>query len=153
LSVSLALNALLLALLWHGMSVRDTRADVGATEELTPHMEIMQHLSHKLGLAIQARNQPLAAFYLEEIHETTEVIQKKFPTYDKHDIAELMGAMLVPSIDPLKKSINAKSWAIANAGYTKLLDSCNDCHAATDHEFVKITAPTANPFNQAFSLK
>jgi len=138
---------------WHGLSVRDTRADVGATEELMPYMEIMQHLSHKLGLAIQARNQPLAAFYLEEIQETTQIIQKKFPTYDKQDIAELAGAMLVPSLEPLKKSINAKSWAIANAGYTKLIDSCNDCHAATEHEFVKITAPTANPFNQSFSLK
>ncbi len=151
---SIVLNMVLMSLLWHGTSVRDTRADVGpGGEELMPYMETMQHLSHKLGLAIQARNQPLAAFYLEEIEETTEIIQKKFPTYDTHDIGELAGAMLIPSIEPLEKSIGAGSWVVAGAGYTKLINSCNDCHAATDHEYVKITSPTANPFNQSFSPK
>lgn len=148
---SLALNALLLSLLWDGMSVRETRADAGATEELVPYMEILQHLTHKLGLSIQAKNEPLASFYLEEIGTTVSIIRKKFPTYDKMEIGSLAGAMLVPQIDPLQKSVKAKNWVIANAGYTKLVDSCNDCHGAADHEFIQITAPTGNPFNQTFS--
>ena len=148
---SLAINALLLALVWDGLSVPATRADVGPTQELVPYMEIMQHLSHKLGLAIQAKNEPLASFYLEEIEETTNVIRKKFPTYDRMDIAELAGAMLVPSIGPLEKSLSTANWDIANAAYAKLIDSCNDCHAATEHEYVKIIVPTANPFNQTLS--
>jgi hypothetical protein len=111
----------------------------------------MQHNAHKLGLALQAKNQPLASFYMEELQETAGIIQKKFPTYDKLAIAQLMNAMLVPSFAPLDKSIKASSWAISNASYTKLIDSCNACHAAAQHGFVKITAPTSNPFNQSFS--
>lgn len=150
---SLALNALLLVVLAGGAPVRESRADVGATEELVPYMEILQHLSHKLGLSIQAKNEPLASFYLQEIDETVGLIRKKFPTYDKMEIASLANAMIVPSIEPLRKSIKAKNWVITNAGYTKLLDSCNDCHGATDHEYIQITTPTTNPFNQTFSLQ
>jgi hypothetical protein len=153
LSASLLLNVLLaLSLVGRGAWVRDSRADVTPSgEELAPYMAMMQHLTHKLGLSLQARNAPLAGFYIEEIQETSEVIQKKFPTYDKIAVGQLMNAMLVPSIGPLDKSIKASSWAIANAGYTKLLDSCNGCHAAAQHPFIKITAPTQNPFNQSFS--
>ena len=150
---SLALNALLLSLLGNGAAVGETRAQAPAREELVPHMEILQHLSHKLGLSVQAKNEPLASFYLEEIEKTVDIMRKRFPTYDNMEIGSLAGAMLVPSIDPLEKSLKAKNWVTANAGYTKLIDSCNDCHGATDHEYIQITAPTANPFNQTFSLK
>jgi hypothetical protein len=149
--VSLATNTLLIPMLWHGGAVRETRADVGATEDLTPYMETLQHLSHKLGLAIQAKNAPLASFYIEEIGENAEVVQKKFPTYDKWSVSQLTGAMLVPSISPLQKSLKASNWAMSNAGYKKLLESCNGCHVATEHAFVKIVAPGSNPFNQTFS--
>jgi hypothetical protein len=150
---SLAVNAVLLSLLWGGVPVRESRADVGATEELVPYMEILQHLSHKLGLSIQAKNEPLASFYLQEVDETLGVIRKKFPTYDKMEIAGLVNAMIVPSIDPLRKSLKAKNWVTTNASYNKLIESCNDCHGGTDHEYIQITAPTTNPFNQTFSLK
>src|SRR6186713_2386472 len=48
-------------------------------------------------------------------------------------------------IAPLEKSIKASNWALSNAGYTKLVDSCNSCHTAAQHAFIKITAPTQNP--------
>ena len=148
---SLCINILLLSLLWGGRPVSESRADAGATEELVPYMEILQHLSHKLGLAIQAKNEPLASFYVDETEETIEIIRKKFPTYDKMEIASLAGAMIVPQIDPLRVSLKAKNWVTTNASYTKFVDSCNGCHAATAHKFIVITAPTTNPFNQTFA--
>jgi len=153
LAVSVVLNvALIIALSGDLPWVRDSRADVGtAGDDLSPYMALMQHHAHKLGLALQAKNQPLASFYMEEVEETAETIQKKFPTYDKIAVGPLMNAMLVPSIAPLEKSIKASNWAISTAGYTKLIDSCNACHTAAQHGFVKITAPTQNPFNQSFS--
>lgn len=148
---SLALNVLLLVSLWQGVWVRNSHADVEGGEELVPYMQTMQHLSHKLGLSIQSKNGPLAAFYLEEIEETTAIIQKKFPVYDTFKVGQLTGAMFVPSIEPLEKSVKASNWAMTNAGFTKMIDSCNTCHLATAHGFVKITTPTGNPFNQSFS--
>src|SRR5262249_2254737 len=97
---SLVLNVTLIIALSGDFS----RADVSpAGEDLSPYMALMQHHVHKLGLALQAKNQPLASFYMEEVEETAEIIQKKFPTYDKVAVAQLMSAMLVPSIAPLDK--------------------------------------------------
>jgi hypothetical protein len=151
--ISLSINVLLLFLAGGGRPVRESHADAGAGEELVPYMEILQHLSHKLGLAIQAKNEPLASFYVEEVEETIEIIRKKFPVYDDMQIASLAGAMMVPQIEPLEISLKAKNWVTTNASYTKLIDSCNSCHAATAHKFVVITAPTTNPFNQTFAPK
>ncbi|HET6350198.1 MAG TPA: hypothetical protein VFH88_14060 [Candidatus Krumholzibacteria bacterium] len=152
LAASLIFNLLLLSLVGHSFWVRDTRADVGPNgEDLAPYMAQMQHLSHKLGLSIQAHNAPLASFYIEEMQETAGIIQKKFPTYDKVAVGTLMGAMLVPQFSPLARAVTASNWAISNAGYAKLLESCNGCHAAANHGFIHITTPTGNPFNQSFS--
>ena len=150
---SLVLNLLLaLSLAGRVAWVGESRADVTTSgEELSPYMALMQHHLHKLGLAVQSKNAPLAGFYLEEVEETAAIIQKKFPTYDKIAVGPLVSAMLVPSIAPLEKSIKASNWALSNTGYTKLIDSCNGCHAAAQHNFIKITAPTQNPFNQSFS--
>jgi hypothetical protein len=145
---SLLLNLGLVVALSDDFARADTTP---AGEELSPYMALMQHHMHKLGLALQAKNTALAAFYLEEVEETSEIIQKKFPTYDKIAVGPLMNAMLVPSIAPLEKSIKASNVALSNAGYTKLIDSCNSCHTAAQHAFIKITAPTSNPFNQSFS--
>jgi len=145
---SLLLNLGLVAALSGGFARADTTP---SGEELSPYMALMQHHLHKLGLAVQAKNATLAGIYLEEVEETSVIIQKKFPTYDKIAVGPLMNAMLVPSIAPLEKSIKASNWALSNAGYTKLVDSCNSCHTAAQHAFIKITAPTQNPFNQSFS--
>lgn len=149
---SLILNvALLLALSGEGAGVRDSRAETTSGDELSQYMALMQHHVHKLGLALQAKNTPLAGFYLEEVEETAGIIQKKFPTYDKIAVGQLMSAMLVPSIAPLEKSIKTSNWALSNSGYTNLINSCNTCHVAAQHSFIKITVPTQNPFNQSFS--
>ena len=147
---SLVLNATLIVAL--SGDIPDSRADITpAGEELSPYMALMQHHVHKLGLALQAKNTALAGFYLDEVQETSQIIEKKFPTYDKVAVGPLMTAMLAPSFAPLDKSLKASNWALSNAGYTKLIDSCNSCHTAAQHAFVKITAPTQNPFNQSFS--
>ena len=149
---SLALNGVLW-LASHGPRVGAALADTGGGDELSAYMSTLQHHAHKLGLSVQARNRPLAEFYLEEIGEEIEIIQKKFPAYDQLEIAELADAMLVPSVAPLAAAIAASDWPGATHAYDGLIDSCNDCHAATNHEFVRITTPTGNPFNQSFSTK
>ena len=146
---SLALNALLLSLLWGGASVRATHAD--EEKELMPYMQMLQHLTHKLGLSIQAKNQPAASFYLTEIDETVAIIRNEIPIYDNFQIGSLAGTMLVPSFDPVKKALGGKNWVVTTAAYNRLVDSCNNCHGATNHGYLKITAPTGNPFNQTFS--
>lgn len=144
---------ILLALLLAGriVGVSESRADVTSGDELSEYMALLQHHAHKLGLAVQAKNGPLAGFYIEEVEETAELIQKKFPVYDKIAVGPLMNAMLVPAIGPLEKSIKTGNWTTVSAAYTKMIDSCNTCHTGAQHAFIKITVPTQNPFNQSFS--
>jgi hypothetical protein len=134
-------------------SSRDAHADTDAGVELSPYMATMQQQAHKLGLAIQAQNQPLAGFYAEELGETIEIIEKTFPLYDDVMIAELAGAMFEPSLPPLVKAIASSQWPAATAAYEGLISACNDCHGAANHEFIEVVTPAGNPFNQSFSKR
>ncbi len=144
---SLVLNAWLVS----GTLHPPAHADVG--EELAHYMTHVQRHSHKLGLAIQAKNKPLADFYATELAETFELVQKKFPTYEGFQIAALSKAMMDPAKPALTKALAAADWPTASIAYDKYVAACNSCHVAVKHEFVKITAPSSNPFNQSFATK
>jgi hypothetical protein len=154
-------GALALSLLAHVWLVASThrpvdvaRADVGPSgEELAVYMSHAQRHAHKLGLSIQAKNKPLAEFYLTELAETFELVQKKFPQYEGVQVAALSKAMLDPVKPALSKSLAAGDFATAAIAYDKYLAACNNCHVAAKHEFVKVVAPTGNPFNQSFATK
>ncbi|MCI0452606.1 MAG: hypothetical protein L0Z51_09510 [Candidatus Latescibacteria bacterium] len=124
-----------------------------AGEELAVYMSHAQRHAHKLGLSIQAKNKPLAEFYVTELGETFELIQRKFPQYEGFQIAALSKAMLDPAKPALSKSLAAGDFATAAVAYDKYLAACNNCHVAVKHEFVKVIAPTGNPFNQSFATK
>lgn len=129
-------------------------ADVTPTgEELAPYMNHLQRHTHKLGLSIQAKNKPAADFYLTELSETFELVQKKFPSYDGYQIAALSKAMIDPAKPALTKALAASDWPTAAIAYDKYVAACNNCHVAVKHEFIKITVPTGNPFNQSFATK
>lgn len=129
-------------------------ADVTPTgEELAPYMNQLQRHAHKLGLSIQAKNKPAADFYLTELSETFELVQKKFPSYDGFQIAALSKAMIDPAKPALTKALAASDWPTAAIAYDKYVAACNNCHIAVKHEFIKITVPTGNPFNQSFATK
>ena len=154
LTASLVTNAALAVIVWRGSLVGSALADVTpAGDELAPYMATQQHYAHKLGLAIQSKNKPLAEFYLEELEEGFEVIEKKFPTYDNYPIASLVKSVFDPAKPALEKTLAAPDWPAASMAYSNLLNACNTCHSATKHEFVKIVVPASNPFNQSFSPK
>jgi hypothetical protein len=148
--VSLCVSALLLVRA-RRPSGGDTPAGVAADNALAPHMATMQMQAHKLGLSIQARNQALAAFYLDELEETAETVEQSFPLHGDVPVAELIDTMLQPSLPPLDNAVAAADWPAATAAYESLISACNDCHGAANHEFVAIVPPVANPFNQTFS--
>ena len=44
--------------------------------ELVEYMTRLQYFSHKVGLSIQAKNEPLARFYLHELEEIIEKLKE-----------------------------------------------------------------------------
>ncbi len=121
--------------------------DVG----LAPYMGELQRFSHKFALAIDRKNQPLANFYLEEIRETLDQIVNKVPEYEGFPVASTIKTIMFPLLPELKKSLDGADWHAARQKYGKLVDGCNRCHAALEHEFIRITVAGTNPFNQDFT--
>lgn len=120
--------------------------------ELAPFMAQLQQHSQKLGFAIEGQNTSLAEFYLHEITEVLEEIEEEIPIHDKLPIAELIKKIPEPMLAPLDKEIEAGHWHEATQAYSNLINACNSCHAATQHEFIVITPANGNPpFNQLFT--
>lgn len=135
----------------------DTEEHDGAGEghaSLSQHMGHLQRLTHKTVLAIEARNRKLTDFYLHETEEKVETIQAEVPTYEGYRIAELTDSMLVPSVEAVGNAVDDGDWSMMDERLQELEASCNQCHAATDHEFVRITLQDLpNPYAQDFSTE
>mgnify|MGYP001813929948 FL=1 len=125
--------------------------------ELAPYMGQLQTLTHKLGLSVEHSNHRLAQFYLYESLEALEDMKTEVPEYRGHAIALLVDQLSTPAYKVLEAAIkedqeqeeptNRRS----AAAFSTLVQTCNQCHAVTKHEFVKITTPKgANPFLQDF---
>lgn len=120
--------------------------------ELAVAMGQLQTYTHKYALAVEAENHELASFYLHEVEEAAEGIAEDVPTYEGYDIAKLIGQYLEPEIEPTEEALESKNWEEVRKQTIKLVDTCNSCHEASDHEFIEINPSfDKNPFNQNFS--
>ena len=117
--------------------------------ELVEAMSALQYFTHKTSLAVDARNAPLAAFYAHELEEILEQLES-VESYHGHPIAKLVEAMLVPSFEQLESAVKAEQWTQSSAAVDRLIDSCNQCHSATQHGFIQIERTTHNPYFQTF---
>jgi hypothetical protein len=118
--------------------------------ELVEYMVKLQYFSHKTGLSIQAKNEPLTRFYLHELEEVIEKL-KKVKEYEGHPISALAQQILEPAFEKLEKSVEAKQLTRAQADYEAMLHACNNCHQSTAHGFIKIEQRFDNPFMQSFA--
>jgi hypothetical protein len=117
--------------------------------ELVEYMTRLQYFSHKAGLSIQAKNEPLAHFYLHELEEVIEKL-KEVKEYDGYPISALVQQMLEPAFGKLERSVEAKQLTRAHADYDAMLNACNNCHKSTAHGYIKIEKWLDNPYIQSF---
>lgn len=118
--------------------------------KLVEYMMRLQYFSHKAGLSIQAKNEPLTRFYLHELEEIIEKL-KEVKDYDGYPISALAQQILEPAFEKLEKSVEAKQLTRAQADYEEMLHACNTCHKATAHGYIKIEKRFDNPFTQSFT--
>lgn len=150
LPISAALAALVLACV---LAVRCDGGLQGSGErlELAPYMGHLQSYGQKLGYAIEGREPRLAGFYLDEIAEVEDEIRRRVPEHDGFPVANLIGVIAEPAVSELRSALAEEDWERATTAYGGLIDSCNRCHAATEHEFIVITEPAGPPpWNQEF---
>lgn len=120
--------------------------------ELAEYMSTMQHYTHKFSLAVAAENQELAQFYFHEIRALSDEIKEDIPGYEGYDIARFMRLFMDPAIPPVEEALTGTDWTETRRQVQELVNSCNTCHNATAHGFVKVTPGfDKNPYNQDFS--
>lgn len=121
--------------------------------ELARVMGEMERFAGKLGYSIEGRNQQLAQFYLHEIHEAIEELGE-IEQHDGVPIASLSHAIMTPALDPLEQSVSAADWEQAAERYDRLIESCNNCHTAAEHAFIRILPSRGDaPYSQSFSVE
>ena len=148
--------------IWFSILVSSISAFAENKQELTPprekelatYMGELQRITHKLSLAAQAKNSELTRFYLHESLEILEGMQEELPEYEDIPVAIFIERFALPAYEPLRKHFKKKSKKNKGKELTALakpvIDSCNQCHAATKFGFIKITEAKSNPFNQDF---
>jgi hypothetical protein len=127
-------------------------AEGGRPPELATFMGQLQHHTHKLGLSIEARNPPLADFYLHELVEVAEQVEAEVPEHDGLLVPELVEQMLDPALARLGRSLESGDWAGAHAAFGVLVEACNQCHGVMGHAYLRVSGSTTNPFNQSFAV-
>jgi hypothetical protein len=100
----------------------------------------------KLWFAGAAGNWDLAAYEADELDETFDDVKTYSPTWKSVPVARLVGALLAPSLKQVKAAIAVRNVAAFKTAYGNLTASCNACHTAAGHGFIRITVPTADPY-------
>jgi hypothetical protein len=119
--------------------------------ELAVLMGHLQRFADKLHFSGANQNWQLASFYLEELEEAGEEIEKAKIMEDGKDVSALIGQMLLPQLKAVEKAVEEKSMTKFQETYQTMVKSCNDCHTATNHGFIRITVPTDPTYrNQDF---
>ena len=125
----------------------------GEEEELSTYMTHFQRHTHKMGLAVQARNCELAGFYLDEVSEYVEEVIARFPDHDGFKISGLAQTLLLPMVTQAHRDMKGESWSAIDRAYQGIIESCNQCHEATEHAFIRIVPPQRpHGYNQSFEV-
>jgi hypothetical protein len=124
-------------------------ASMAGDVPLVQLMGRMQTYAHKLGLSIHAGNGPLAEFYAHEVEEVIEAVDR-IDEYDGVRVSHLLQKTLKPAFEGLEAAIDSGDEADVDTRYEAMLDSCNACHRAAEHEYIVIERNNVNPYPQRF---
>lgn len=102
----------------------------------------MQIFHEKLGISINEENVDLANFYIHELEDNIEEIEK---FHAERKETQLLHSLIAP-IEGIEDAIAAKDFSAAKEGYLQLTNTCNACHQAVDFEFIVVKVPTENRF-------
>ena len=113
------------------------------------YMTKLQYFSHKLGLAIDSGNKDLQNFYAHEVEEQIEALTA-IEKLDDIAVSKLLAQFLVPKFEILEDAVKAGDPTAVNTAYDGMLQSCNDCHRASQRPYIEVERQTHNPYMQSF---
>ena len=117
-------------------------------------MGVIQQHHAKLYYAGTKANWPLAEYELGEIQESLDDAMKFYPRFKdvSAPLTDLIPTMTKGSLAQVRAAIEQKNEKSFVQAFGALSVSCSNCHAAANHPFVKIQAPSDAMFsNQKFA--
>jgi hypothetical protein len=128
----------------HGMDMDEVKSNAPFRPGLGDLMTALVQPRHvKLGLAGAAQNWDYAAYELDELRETFELIAKQVLKLGSLSIPQTIAATVKQPMDALDTAIKAKDQAGFTKAYADLTDACNACHKSADHAMIVIQVPAA----------
>lgn len=118
-------------------------------------MADLQRYADKLWRAGQAGNWALAEFYRTKLAQSAGALVDAGAVTNGFPVGKTADAMLVPAAAALKAPLSSHDAAGFTAAYTRLVTSCNTCHQASGHPYLRIATPepSAERWNQVFDAR
>jgi len=117
-------------------------------------MGVIQQHHEKLYFSGLNENWPLAQYEFDEIKENLDRVTDLYEHFEdlKVSLIELRHLTDTP-MQEIKKAMEEKNKAKFMAEFNALTQSCNQCHQAAEHAFIRIQIPHTSSFsNQKFSI-
>lgn len=118
---------------------------------LVYHMSFMSRYTKKLYFSGMAENWGLADIYAHEIEDISDYIMKAGYVHDGIDVGDLLEVLLVPQLALVEDAIKKKDKETFVSAFRSLIQTCNNCHVASNYSAVRVTIPEINPFNHDFT--
>lgn len=155
-TILFAFTSLFYLMIWSCSDPHENPENHEDSRYYMPHlgqMMLTNQIYHtKLYYAGSEQNWDLAEFYTHELTESLEDIIHHYPEYEELKIKELATKTALKQVQTLEKTIEKKSLVEFQEGFVQLTNSCNACHVATQHQFIKIKTPEKGGFqNQVFT--
>lgn len=127
----------------HGTDMGAARSNAPFRPGLGDLMTALVQPRHtKLGLAGAAQNWDYAAYELDELRETFELVGKQVVRHGNLSIPQTVAATVKQPMDALDAAIKGKDQAGFTKTYAELTDACNACHKSADHAMIVIQVPS-----------
>lgn len=139
-------------------TANETKAESNGDEE-EEEVEVALYMTHiqrhmnKLYFAGKAGNWDLAGFYVHEVEEMLESLEKHNVVEDDGiSLSPLLKAMGLGPLELLEAEVKKKNRDGFEKLYTNQVQQCNACHTASKYPFIKIAVPTSPAFtNQIYT--
>lgn len=121
--------------------------------ELAVLMTRMQIHFNKLWFAGKNENWELAQFYTHEIEESLEELIKNKVIDDGINVSTLAETMTKKPFHQLEQAAMQGPLADFETAYTNMVNTCNRCHQASAHSFIRIQLPKQPAFDNQLYTK
>ena len=145
---NLLLPALVVAVASFGsLSVGATAQEDAIRPSLADLMALTQLRQFKLWYAERVRNWKLSAYELAQFQATIDRTEKLYPTASSIAEAALIKENSEPAMKDLRRAISEGNNSLFENAFTRITQSCNQCHEAAGVGFIVVRVPTSSPFS------